>query len=247
MNNTEIEKEEIIKETSAILCTTDFEGYYPHVYLDTAGKETVACGIRVDDEKSFIEAPFRYSDTGKKISIEEKKELYKKTSSILEQEERNFYSENPEALYYNRRPETQLQNPDTSFLRSFYIDENDAVKMTENHLKKIYPEVEKEHKKYGMIFSEKPPAYRITALEMKYNMGNHIKLSTHQEKEEASEEEKQHYWPNFTEAIRNEDYFKASRNSDRLGVGKNRNEKTRRRLEEAQAQKYHKERYGTWK
>ena len=27
----------------------------------------------------------------------------------------------------------------------------------------------------------------------------------------------------------------------------NQNEKTRRRLEEAQAQKYHKERYGTWK
>ena len=241
------DKQEVIDNATALLCTNDFEGYQAHAYIDTAGLMTIGCGKQIENEQDFINALLRDSSTRELLSLKKKKELFSDLKTEEEKEKKNFFEKHTHALFYNRTPENQSKDPSLSLFRTIFVSEDDAVKMTKEHLKEIYPKVQEEHNKYGIRFEEQPPAYRVAALEMKYNMGNHYRLATEAEKERSPESEKRYFWPKFTDAVKKGDFFEASRNSSRLGASKARNEKVKLILENAQIQKYHKEKYGTWK
>lgn len=208
---------------------------------------TIGCGKQIENEKKFLNAPLRDSSTRQLLSRSEKKELFSDLKEKEEEEKKKFFEKNTHALFYNRTPENQSKDSDLSLFRTIFVSHEDAIKMTKNHLEEIYPKVQEEHNRYGIKFEEQPPAYKVAALEMKYNMGGHYKLSTIEEKERAPENEKRFFWPKFTDAVKRGDFFEASRNSARIGVSKARNDKIKRILENAQIQKYHKEKYGTWK
>lgn len=165
-----------------------------HPYLDTKGIITTGNGANIDSKEAFMNVNWQVD--GRPATKAEKEAAYK---AMKNTKKNGKYGQKFGAQYYKNK--TNLR-----------IDDKEAERMRDEHLKKDLKEIKKEVPGFDNL----PFELKEVLMDIKYNTGN-VK-------------DKEGCWPNLHQAILDKDIEKIAKETHRQDVGQKRNDWARNKI-----------------
>lgn len=211
------EQEKLVSRLADFL--KDFEGAETSPYIDTKGKITIGIGNNINNEKDFVNTPFK-TIGGQPLTPKEKEALFQELSEARDLAIAVKGTPGKQ-IVFNFSADNQRSDPLLSRFKDVMVDAEYVQQEAERYLAREMPILKAKMRTEGIDFDSLPEGAKLAVMDMQYNLGN--------EKFDS----KANHWPRFFGYLKNGDYIKAAEQSERGDVQDERNEQISQWLIEA--------------
>ncbi len=174
------------------------EEYKGHLYKDTGGYITTGIGLKVDNEEEMASLPFvmRLENGKERLATEEEKIDYYRALKKID-------------LGSNVDADSYVPNENNNLPNMYFPEEDARLKML-MHLHEDHRMLRKDLGRVDVDFDKLPKNAKKAIFDIRYNTGNFNENS----------------WEELIKAIKKDDWVTAARESSRIAVSKERNDRT---------------------
>ncbi len=217
IQNLSNEQEKLVSRLADFL--KDFEGAETSPYIDTKGKITIGIGNNINNEKDFVNTPFK-TIGGQPLTAKEKEALFQELSEARDLAIAVKGTPGKQ-IVFNFSADNQRSDPLLSRFKDVMVDAEYVQQEAERYLAREMPILKAKMRTEGIDFDSLPEGAKLAVMDMQYNLGN------------PNFDSEPSHWPKFFSYLRNGDYINAAQQSERGDVQDKRNEQIKQWLIEA--------------
>ena len=217
IQNLSNEQEKLVSRLADFL--KDFEGAETSPYIDTKGKITIGIGNNINNEKDFVNTPFK-TIGGQPLTAKEKEALFQELSEARDLAIAVKGTPGKQVAF-NFSVDNQRKDPLLSRFKDVMVDAEYVQQEAERYLAREMPILKAKMRTEGIDFDSLLEGAKLAVMDMQYNLGN------------PNFDSEPNHWPKFFGYLKNGDYINAAEQSERGDVQDERNEQIKQWLIEA--------------